>query len=452
MDGRMRRTTNLLPLAGGGVEARRGAVQVVPGDVTDLAVWGTRLVVERDGRIAVVLGRVVQDMGQAGRFVRGTAFQALVGGGVREDRFYVADGLNPLWYLARRGGQTIRESASNTILQPNGLPYPLDVPTLVTTWRGRVWIDEGPNRLRHCEFDRPDQWDPLWTVEFQAGAADRLHALLPVGEALLVGLRESMWLLTGKSQYDWQTSQRVAGRGCDGPQTVAGDGTTVYWVARDGLFQLGSAAPLSEDIRDFFGLPLVTGAVVLSPRGQRLFALVNGRVLVLHLGSGLWGELAATEVRGLFVLDGRVGWWGANGAWVLAADDAPDVDWYGRSTPVQAVLESWDQIQSTAGGGRALLNRVRFVLQGSPRGSATYTATVDGGSPFVADVSLADVSVDRWQDAVAPPDGSGEAWPTPPVFRELVPRLAGRAFRHRLDCAVYFRLDKFVPEFRQGAS
>ena len=37
---------------------------------------------------------------------------------------------------------------------------------------------------------------------------------------------------------------------------------------------------------------------------------------------------------------------------------------------------------------------------------------------------------------------------TPPVLRELVPRLAGRAFRHRLDSEVYFRLEQFAPEFR----
>ena len=448
MAGRMRRTRNLLPMAGGGMEVRAGAVQVLPGEITDLVTWGPRLVVERDGRIAVALGRVVQDMGQAGRFVRGAAFQALTADAKREDRLYVADGLNPLWYLARRGGQTVRERVVNTVLDAQGAAYPLPVPSLVTTWRGRVWVDEGPNRLRHCQFDRPDEWDPLWTVEFQDGTADRLRAVLPFGDVLLVGLGSAVWAVTGKSQYDWQSAPSTAGRGCGGPKSMTADGTSAWWVARDGVFQLNVDAALSGDVQDFFGVAHMDSHVVFDARARRLFALSGGRVLVLQVDTQRWGELAADGAHGLFVLDGRVGWWGATGAWLLAANDSPDVDWFGHATPVKAVMESWEELPNPQAGGRALLNRVRLLLQGSPRGTATYTATADGTAPFTATVTLADVAVDRWAADTLPADGSGEAWPTPPVLRELVPRLAGRAFRHRLDSEVYFRLGQFAPEIR----
>jgi len=134
----------------------------------------------------------------------------------------------------------------------------------------------------------------------------------------------------------------------------------------------------------------------------------------------------------------------------MAADDLPDTAIDGTRTPVQAVLESWDEVPNPADGGRALLNRARFVLQGSPRGAAIYKATVDDARSFSALLSLGDGEVDVWDDDAAPADGSGEAWPLPPVFREVVPRLAGRAFRHRIEAWVYMRLDEFRPEFRFG--
>jgi len=287
---RFRVTRNMLPLENGGMQARPGAVQVLAGDVTDLAVWGQRLVVERKGRVAVVSGQVVEDMGQAGRFVRGTAFQALTADAQREERFYVADGLNPLWYLARRGGVTVREPVVNTVLDGDGLPYPLPVPHVVATWRGRVWIDEGANRLRHCQFDRPAEWDPLWTLEFQGADSDRRRALLPAGEVLLVGFEQAIWGVTGRSQYDWQTAVAVAGRGCGGPRSMASDGGGAWWVSRDGVFGLGSAAPLSDDVRELFGVAHMDSQAVIEPRTRRLYALYGGRVLVLHLDSGRWGE------------------------------------------------------------------------------------------------------------------------------------------------------------------
>ena len=448
LEGRMRVARNLLPLETGGLEARAGAVQVLPGDVTDLAVWGTRLVVERDGRIVVASGGAVQDMGQAGRFVRGTAFQALVANAQREERFYVADGLNPLWYLARRGGVTVREPVVNTVLDDAGMPYPLPVPTLAATWRGRLWVDEGANRLRHCQFDRPAEWDPLWTLEFQGDGSDRRRALLPFGDVLLVGFEQAIWAVTGKSQYDWQVAAMVNGRGCGGPRSMASDGAGAWWVCRDGIFRLGGDTPLSDDVRELFGTPHMDSQAVIEPRTRRLFVLVGGRVLAMNLDSGLFGEVVATGVRGLFVLDGRVGWWGEGGVWLMAADDLPDTAIDGTRTAVQAVMESWDEVPNPAGGGRALLNRGRFVVQGSPRGNATYTATADGERSFVATFSLSDVAVDAWAASAAPVDGSGEAWPVPGVFREVVPRLAGRSFRHRLEAGVYMRLDEFKPEFR----
>jgi hypothetical protein len=435
------------------MEARPGAVQVLAGDVTDLAVWGSRLVAERDGRIVVASGGAVQDVGQAGRFVRGTAFQALTQDAQREERFYVADGINPLWYLARRGGTTVREAVVNEVLDAAGLAYPLPVSTLVATWRGRLWVDEGANRLRHCQFDRPAEWDPLWTLEFQGAESDRRRALLPFGEVLLVGFERAIWGVTGRSQYDWQTAAVVNGRGCGGPRSMASDGAGAWWVSRDGVFRLGAELPLSGDVREWFGAQHMDSQAVIVPRTRRLFVLYGGRLLAVHLDSGRVGEVVAAGARGLFVLDGCAGWWGENGAWLMAADDLPDTAIDGTRTPVQAVLESWDEVPARAGGGRALLNRARFVVQGSPRGDATYTATADGQRSFSGTFSLSDVAVEEWSASAPPADGSGAAWPVPGVFRELVPRLAGRTFRHRIEAPVYFRLDEFSPEFRfRGAA
>lgn len=447
----MRVTRNFLPMAGGGMEVRHGAVQLLAGDVTGAAAWGRRLVAECNGRLVVVMGRTVQDVGPAGRFLRASAFQALTQDAQRENRLYVADGVRPLWYLAFRDGGIVREAVVNTVLDASGLPYPLPVPSLVATWRGRLWVDEGRNRLRHCQFDRPAEWDPLWTVEMQAADSDRLLALVPAGDVLLVGLHESVWAVSGNSQYDWRTQAVVTGRGCGGPQSMVVVGQQAVWAARDGVFSLGVDVPLSGDVREAFGVPFVDVSVAAQARERRLYVRVGGRVLVLHLDSQRWGELAADNVRGLFTLDGRVGWYGPDGAWVLAGFDSPDVALDGTHTPVDAVLESWDEVPNRGGGGRALLNRVRFYVQGSPRGDATYTVTVDGVRTFSGSLSLSDVAVDTWQAAVPPADGTGQAWPPPGVFREMVPRLSGSAFRHRFEAPCYMRLDGFSPEFRFAA-
>lgn len=444
---RFRVVRNFVPLAQG-VEVRPGAVQVLSGDVTDVAVWGERLLAERDGRLVVAVGAARQDVGQAGRFVRAAPFQALTQDGAREDRLYVADGLNPLWYLARRGGTTVRETVINTVLDAQGAPYPLPAASLIGTWRGRLWVDEGPNRLRHCQFDRPAEWDPLWTVQVQGADSDRLRALLPAGDVLLAGLQHAVWGVTGQSQYDWRTAALVSGRGVAGARSMASLGSTALLVARDGLFMLNGERPLSDDVRGLFGVAHVDAAVAVEPRAQRVYVLMGGRLLAVHLESGLWGEVAAGNVRGLFVLQGRLGWYGPHGAWVMAGRDAPDVAIDGTRTPVQATLESWDEVPNRNAGGRALLNRVRLYVQGSPRADAVYTVTADGSRVFSAPLPLSDVTVDQWQAAVAPVDGAGEAWPVPGVLRELVPRLAGTAFRHRIEAPCYMRLDEFRPEFR----
>ncbi len=72
-------------------------------------------------------------------------------------------------------------------------------------------------------------------------------------------------------------------------------------------------------------------------------------------------------------------------------------------------------------------------------------------STFSGSLSLSDVAVDTWQAAVPPADGTGQAWPPPGVFREMVPRLSGSAFRHRFEAPCYMRLDGFSPEFRFAA-
>lgn len=444
---RFRVTRNFLPTAEG-METRPGAVQVLAGDVTGVVPWGLGLVAERNGRLVVAVGSKVTDVGPAGRFLRGAAYQAPVMGGGTEDRLYVADGLNPLWYLARRGGQTVRESVLNTVLDDAGLPYPLPVPSLVAVWRGRVWIDAGPTRLQHCQNNSPAEWDPLWTVDLHTQDADRLMALQTSRDVLVAAFARSLWGVTGQSQYDWRTDTLAAGRGAVGAQAMTANGAQMWHVAHDGVFSVDADVPLSDDVRELFADAVTGSHLVMEPRTGRLYVLCRGRVLVLHLESGRWGEVAAVGTRGLFVLEGRVGWYGSTGVWVMAGRDVPDTAIDGTRTAVAAVLESWNEVPNMGAGGRALLNRVRMLVLGSPRTPARYTAVADDTRAYSACLPTAAVDVDRWQAQTPPADGSGEAWPVPPVLAELTPRLAGMAFRHRIDCEAYLRLDQFRPEFR----
>ena len=453
--GKLRYANNLLPTKAGGLATRPAAAQVVSGDIAAAAPWGNRVLLEKLGRIRLWDGLTETDIAPAGRGLQATPFQALTAAGAREERLYVADGVNPLWYVARVSGAVGRYDIANKVKDASGVAYPLPIAHACATWRGRLWTDaDRPNRAQHCQFDDPDYWDPLWTPEYQGEDAERVIALAAHGKMLAVGMSQSVWATTGDSHYNWQRDP-LAGYGAAGPAALASvligeNDQRLYWASTFGVHQSGVDAPLSDDIREAFAAAPYPCEVAIDRRRRLLLALVVGRLFVMHLDKpGLWGEITGHNVRGLLQLDDYCGWYGADGAWLLGARDVPDRRLDGTPSNFTSLYDTWEDIPNPDGGGRALLRRPRFTLNGSARGNVTYTATADAGvNRFSSTASLADETPQKWADAIAGLDG--EPWPTAPVRREFAPYLAGTKFRHQLEAPCYMEVLKFDPDYHVG--
>ncbi len=444
---RPRITRNLLPTKTG-MATRPGATQIVAGDIANAAPWGNRLVLEKQGRIALWAGTAEQDIAPAGRGLVVTNYQAVIGEGQREERAYVADGVNPLWFIARRAGAFGRYTIANKVKDAAGLAYPVPVANTVATWRGRLWAGLGNNRVQHCQFNDPEYWDPLWTPEFQGAEPGHVLALEPMKDLLAVGLSNSNWQLTGDSHYNW-LADTIDDSGCTGPNALASDEAALYWISKVGIHRRGQAEPISDDIREAFAGAPYPGELAVDKRRRLLLALVGGRLFVMHLDKpGAFGEIHGQAPRGLLQMTDYTGWYGADGAWVLGARDVPDRALDGTASAFTSLFETWDDVPNPGAGGRALLTRTILVAAGSARGNATYRASVDDTGTFETDIALSSVAVQRWTDQIAGLEG--EAWPTPPVRHELPAYLAGTRFRHSLSAPCHLELFTFTPKYKFG--
>lgn len=450
--GRLRYASNLLPTAGGALASRPGARQILDGNITWAQGWGSRLAAARDGDVVIYESpTALYNIMRATDRMSASAFQALIADATREDRLYFADGVNSLWYVAKSGNVFVRTEVVNTVLDPSSDPYPIEIPTVIATWRNRLWIGWGTNRIQHCQNEAPEAWDPLWVVEFQNAHDDQVHALTPHASVLLAGLDHSLWAVSGTSQYNWARDEIRSAAGPDGVGALVSDGARAYWVSQSGVFSLDGLGTLSEDLRELFSASTYACTAVMDARRELLLFTRNGRALAMHLTTGFFGELCDVGAVGVFNLNGEIGWYGADGAWLLTTLDAPDVRKNGVETDVVSVYDTWEDRPNLDGNGRALLSRAALAVKGSTRGELTYTATAagaDGVTEFEDTATLADES-SPYTPTEDMTGALGEPWwPTKPVRREFSPKIAGETFRHRIEAPCHIEIQQFAPKYR----
>lgn len=439
------RADNLIPYPSG-PRSRPGAVQTFAGAVEVASGWGGRVVVASGGAVRVLDQSPGTVLSGAVRGLAGTAYQALTADAEREDRFYVADGVRPLWYAVRAGTGYLRHEVTNTVLDAAGDPYPVPTSDCIATWRGRLWVGDG-YRVRHSDNDAPAAWDPLNTLALQGAQPSRVRGLQPFGDRLVVGTEAGLWAITGTSQYNWQRDQIVIGRGLVGPRAIASDGARLWWISAAGLHELGASVSLSAGVLDaLFEVPDPGAQLEVSPDGELLLMYVRGRLLVMSTRSGDFGEvLAPAGIYGAVRTDTGIGWYGPAGVWMFGGEDAPDVSLRDVQVPVTTVYETHDQYPNPQ--GRALCPRVWLTANGSDRGTLRYTASVDGIESEPVTLTLADapapVLFRAW-------DGAVRARRTAPVQREIPVHRAGMRFAHRLvaDCAIEIRT--IAPKYQFG--
>ena len=443
-EGRLRLADNLIPRAigeGVSLRTRPGAQQVIEGQIARAVAWGSHIVFERDGRLLAWIGAQTFDLAPAGTTLSAATYQAPIGNAQREDRLFIADGVNPLWHITPTAPTP--HFVRNEIVQPSGRPYPLEPARSVATWRDRLWYTWGTNRAAHSDVRNPSAFDPLWTVEAQGADVQQVVALVAERDRLLLGCRDETFAVTGDSQYNFQTRPLLA-FGLAGPRAfdrLTGDSSLL--VAPQGVYSSASGASLDEDLRPLLAARQY-GAEVAVDLGRRLaLVYLSGRVFVASLDApGLWGELAV-NASGLLRLDSTVGWYGPDGVWMLARDGAPDRRADGAETEVAAAWETWWTIPPTDDlTGRSLLEHAELVVRAS-RGTLVYTAS----SPHASCAAPRDLATDgraTWGDF----PGAPHQWPDRAHTLEFTPNLDGEAFVHRLDITGAIEVLSFSPSYR----
>lgn len=441
---KLRAARNLLPRVDGSVYTRPGAVQVVTGRIGRAVAWGNRVLMEKDRKL--VLWDFVQDhdLGDAGLTLQAVPYQAVVNG-EREDRLYVADGQNALWYLKKSGATYVKTTVVNTVLDESNQPYAIPVPFAIAAWQNRLWIADDSHRVYHCQNERPEQWDPLWTIEAQGAGPDVIRVMKPLGDQLVLGLTNSLWAISGTSQYNWQRSELVRGLGVNGIDAMTSFTNRLWFVDQTGLFELGNPLPLTDDLRRAFDVQPYGSQCVVDPVRRVLFLVVNGLAYCSHIDaqSPAWTQLHGFGVQGLVATDSLVGYYGEDGLWIFAQDQMADAWKSGQLREIETVYDTWDHRPNVDAGGRALLNRMRMIVSGPQRQPATYTVR----SPealFSATLELSD-TLSTWGGL---PAAVGDPWPYAPVEREFVPMLSGATFRHTVQSLSPLEIQMFKPTYR----
>lgn len=435
LEGRVSRADNLLPTARGGLVVRPRAEQLLTGAVTAAASWGGAIVAERDGRIGVLAEGSWHDTAPAGLTLAVAPYAAYTAGGAREERCYIADGVSPPWFIAKRSAVYGRHDIVNSVTDADGVPYPLPTAGAIAVYAERLWVVDPatPLRLQHCQNEDPDQWDPLWTLDLRPHQADGIVALTTLGEGTLAcGLRRSSWGITGTSQYNF-TRVELGKTGLAGPYAHAADDDALFAASPDGLHRVGGAL-LSEDIEEAFTGHHGGISVALDRRRNLVLVCVLGRVFAMHRGTGRWGEIAVDDATGVFEHGSRAGWYGNDGLWLMTDYDLPDRRADGSHTAITGRFETWPQQPNAEGLGRADMPRVRMNYYARKNAALAYTGEAEEADGTATSYTeTVNVTQDR---------------PLMPQRAELNARLAGAIFTHRIDTTGHVELLDLVPQYR----
>lgn len=438
---RLKRADNLLPTVKGTMRSRPGVIQLISGDITNAQPWGDKALLEKQGRLSIWDGSE-NDILSSGYQLQASSFQAYSQDARREDRLYVADGTRPLWYVKKLADGSYQvTTVSNSVTDSNGIPYPLPIPKTIATWRNRLFIGDGTNRIQHCQNQKPEEFDPLWSLEFQTDAPDSVQLLKENGENLFVGLSNSCFAVTGTSHLNWQRPRVSGANGVTGPDSITTNGASIYWVSRKGV-ESNNANFSNSDIENLFSSNVSNSHIEIDNRRKLLFVLISNRLFVMHLERpGYFGEISGYNIRGLIAFDDYVAWYGANGLWTFGSENEPDRLLDGTSNDFISIYETWENIPNVKDKSR--FDRLFVKVKGSTRGNATYSLSRDGVNAFNKTFTLADQDIDTGLEVAAGADGEYQA--TRPVTREITPHEVGESFKHKISASCHMEIINFEP-------
>lgn len=343
----------------------------------------------------------------------------------------------------------------NEFLDADKRPYPLPKARALATWQSRLWAADGTNIIYHCNNDNPHHWEPLNAIPFQSGQQANVTGLCPFGNRLMVSTPASLWQVTGDSPYNWQFQTVLNGNGAINEHCMASDGQRLFHLDREGVFELGNPNPLSEPIEPMFDTPDAGAHLLLEATGTYLYALIHGRLFVLHLQMKHWGEIKPPETiadteqpfRGLTRVGGQLAFYGDGGLWLQGAKYAPDVDLAGNRNKVISTLRSWPTQPDPY--GNSALNRVYLNIEGSYQSRHSWRSYYDEYSDASNEQTINGIRT-------TPPELVINAQRQEILYREHTERvfmdtqvgLSDYQFEHEIQSEGYGRIFSFEPSYQ----
>lgn len=450
--GKLKQADNLLPIGQVEMESRPGAQQVISGNINTALGWGNSVVFERYGQLMIwhVIENTFTDR-TAGTRMTGTSFQALTGYGDRQRRLYIASG-DTVFYIYRRpngeGDTQLYESVSivNECQDDQQQPYNLPKAKVLATWRNRLWASDGTHIVYHTENDKPHYWDPINAMQVQSGNQSDVTALASHGDRLMIATPDSLWQVTGDSKYNFSLTKVVSGHGAVGSRAMVSDGRRLFYLDRQGVYELGRDEPLSGDIDSVFYTPDSGAELLLDNQLELLFLLYGGRLFTWHTRYQRWGEII-TDAKGLVRIGNRVGWYGVDGLWLLNTRYSQDTRLDGSKTPVRSVMRTWQEQPNIA--GVTDLQRVYVGAEGNYLSHGCYRLYTDADQ-----AALMEAGFDIWRhEPRYLTIGGVNLYHEKPEYLnvEIPVQLADYQFEHELLTDGYIRLRLFDPRYNYPA-
>ena len=451
--GALRTSLNIIPLGDNRMESRPGAYQLITGNINRAIGWGNRIAFERYGYLNVWHATITNLSPRVANLqMTGTTFQTLTGYGDREERLYIGSG-EDIYYLRRRANQPgetdFYESVNitNEVKDSDNKPYQLPKARALASWRNRLWAGDGTHTVYHTEHDKPHLWDPINAIGFQSGTQNDVTALCPFGDRLIVATPSSIWAVTGDSKHNFQRDKIINGRGAVNQRCLTTDGQRLYYLDRNGVFELGREEPLSSDIEDLFRAPDNDAELMLDPQGEFLYLLYDSAIYVYNTNKGGWGQIDA-QAKGLIRAGDRMGWYGVTGLWLMGSRYAPDVFNDGTQQAVRSHFRTWPAQPNPY--GMSSLNRVFISILGTWDSSGV--SSVGNYAVYPDEDEPAMVEQDFDLARKAPPSlqiGTTQLYKEKPqrVYAEIPVNTANEQFEHEITTEGYVQLVSFEPNY-----
>lgn len=340
----------------------------------------------------------------------------------------------------------------NEFLDDKDKPYALPKCRFLATWRNRLWAGDGSHIIYHCLNDNPHHWEPLDAIPIQGGQESAVTGLCALGNQLIVSTMSSLWQVVGDSPYNWEFQTIVHGHGAMNERSMTTDGLRLFYLDRWGVYELGRTTPISKPIEKLFSTPDYGGELLLEARGEYLYLLLNGRLMVYHTVSEQWSEIIQPfesnyGIKGLVIIGGQIGFYGDNGLWISGSRYSPDC-WLNKTRkPVISTMRTWPVQPNKTGD--TFLNRMFMELEGVYGSEVNYRVYPNSQSE-----PLSENVFNAWH--FLPPSLEVQQEPLKVLFSEQ-PQLVNREvslqvfasqFEHEIQASGYIRLHSFNPRYQ----